>query len=152
RVIHLATHSLTNERHPALSRIVFSRVAKDGTPRPGDLFAKDIYRMTLSADLVVLSSCRSAMGKQQAGEGPMSLSRAFLFAGSKAVVASLWEVNDEATAELMRRFYRHMLKDKLPPSTALAMAQSDFRHHRNERFRNPYYWAGFELYGEWTVC
>ena len=148
-IIHLATHSLTNERHPELSRIVFSRVAQDGSPRPGNLFAKDIYQMKLSADLVVLSSCQSALGRQQPGEGPMSLSRAFLFAGSKAVVASLWEVNDEATAELMQRFYRHMLKDKLPPSGALAMAQSEFRRHRDKKLRDPYYWAGFELYGEW---
>jgi CHAT domain-containing protein len=124
-------------------------VARNGAPRHGDLFAKDIYSMKLSADLVVLSSCQSAIGKQQPGEGPMSLSRAFLFAGSKAVVASLWEVNDEATAELMRRFYRHMLQDKLAPVSALALAQSEFRRHPDSRLRNPYYWAGFELYGEW---
>ena len=105
--------------------------------------------MNLSSDLVVLSSCQGAIGRQQPGEGPMSLARALLFAGSKAVVASLWEVNDEATAELMQRFYRHMVHDKLPPAAALARAQSEFRRHREKRLRNPYYWAGFELYGEW---
>jgi CHAT domain-containing protein len=149
RIVHLATHSVPDESNPELSRIVFSQVSKDGSPRNGELFAKDIYRMNLSADLVVLSSCQGALGKQQPGEGPMSLARAFLFAGSRAVVASLWEVNDEATAELMQRFYRHMIHDKLPPSTALALAQDEFRHHPDERLRNPYYWAGFELYGEW---
>jgi CHAT domain-containing protein len=147
RIIHLATHSLADERHPELSKIVFSRVAKNGAPRKGDLFAKDIYNMKLSADLVVLSSCQSAVGKQQPGEGPMSLSRAFLFAGSKAVVASMWEVNDKATAQLMGQFYQHMVKDRLAPASALALAQSEFR--RDKRLRNPYYWAGFELYGEW---
>jgi tetratricopeptide (TPR) repeat protein len=151
KIIHLATHSLANERHPELSKVIFSQVAKDGSPLPGELFAKDIYRMKLSADLVVLSSCKGAIGKQRPGEGPMSLSRAFLFAGSKAVVASLWEVNDEATAELMKNFYRHMIKDHLPPSTALSMAQLEFRNNRDKRLRNPYYWAGFELYGEWMM-
>ena len=151
RIVHFATHSLPDERHPEFSKIVLSRVTDDGTPRNGDLLAKDIYQMNLSADLVVLSSCRSAVGKQQPGEGPMSLSRAFLFAGTRAVVASLWEVNDEATADLMRRFYGHLVKENLPPSTALSLAQTEFRHHKDRRLHNPYYWAGFELYGEWTA-
>ena len=145
----MTTHSLPDEKHPELAKIVFSQVTEHGGPRPGELFARDIYQMKLSADLVVLSSCQGAIGRQLPGEGPMSLSRAFLFAGSKAVVASLWEVNDEATAELMQRFYRHMVQDKLPPSTALALTQSEFRRHQEKRLRNPYYWAGFELYGEW---
>jgi CHAT domain-containing protein/tetratricopeptide (TPR) repeat protein len=149
RIIHLATHSLPDERHPELAKIVFSQVTEHGNPRPGELFARDIYQMKLASDLVVLSSCQGAIGRQQPGEGPMSLARALLFAGSKAVVASLWEVNDEATAELMQRFYGHMVRDKLPPSAALARAQSEFRRHRDKRLRNPYYWAGFELYGEW---
>jgi CHAT domain-containing protein len=148
RILHFATHSLPDERHPEFSKIVLSRVKPDGSPQAGELFAKDIYQMNLSADLVVLSSCRGAIGKQQPGEGPMSLARAFLFAGSKAVVASLWEVNDEATAALMQSFYRHMEKDKLPPSAALASAQAEFRK-RHDQLQNPYYWAGFELYGEW---
>ena len=150
RIIHLATHSLPDEEHPGLAKIVFSQVTARGVPRPGELLARDIYQMKLSNDLVVLSSCQGAIGRQQSGEGPMSLARAFLFAGSKAVVASLWEVNDEATAELMQRFYRHMVHGKLPPSTALARAQSEFRR-RKDRLHNPYYWAGFELYGEWMA-
>lgn len=94
---------------------MFSRAGKDGTPRPGDLFAKDVYPMKLSADLVVLRFCKSAIGKQQLGEGPMSLSHAFLFAGAKSVVASLWEVNDDATGELMQQFYWYMRQKKSRP-------------------------------------
>src|SRR5437764_9277099 len=101
--------------------------------------------MKLSSDLVVLSSCRAAAGAEGAGEGPMSLSRAFLFAGSRAVLSSVWESDDEATAKLMGQFYRHMLKENLAPLDALAKTQSEFRHHRDSRLRNPYYWAGFEL-------
>ena len=152
KIIHFATHSLTDRRHPELSRIAFSLVSRAGKPQnPGYLMLKDIYRMKLSSDLVVLSSCRGATGKQQAGEGPMSLSRAFLFAGSKAVLATLWEVDDEATAELMALFYKYMLEDKLSPISALRKTQDQFRHHPVARLRNPYYWAGFELYGDWRT-
>jgi CHAT domain-containing protein len=152
KIIHFATHSLIDVNHPELSRIAFSQVSREGKPQtPGFLMLKDIYRMRLSSDLVVLSSCRGATGRQQAGEGPMSLSRAFLFAGSKAVLATLWEVDDEATAELMALFYKYMLEDKLPPISALKKAQDQFRHHPVARLQNPYYWAGFELYGDWTA-
>jgi tetratricopeptide (TPR) repeat protein len=151
QTIHLATHSSTDELNPDRSRIVLSRISRDGKPRPGEVLLKDIYRLKLSADLVVLSSCQSALGKQQAGEGPISLSRAFLFAGAKSVVASLWEVNDDATRELMQKFYTYMRTKKMPPSTALAQAQTDFRKHSDKRLRNPFYWAGFELYGEWRA-
>jgi len=151
RIIHFATHSLVDGEHPELSRIVFSLVSKDGRPQtPGYLMLKDVYRMQLSSDLVVLSSCRGASGQEQPGEGPMSLSRAFLFAGSQAVVAPLWEVDDEATAELMGRFYKYMLQNHLPPVSALRKAQEDFRIHPNTKLHNPYYWAGFELYGDWV--
>jgi CHAT domain-containing protein len=79
----------------------------------------------------------------------MSLARAFLFAGSQSVVATLWKVQDEATGEFMTKFYRHMLREKLSPSEALAETQFEFRHHSNRNYRNPYYWAGIEIYGEW---
>lgn len=149
KIIHFATHSLVDYRHPELSRIVLSLVTKKGTARPGYLLLKDIYAMKLSSDLVVLSSCRGAAGREGAGEGPMSLSRAFLFAGSRSVLSTLWEADDETTAGLMGRFYRHMLNENLSPLDALAKTQFEFRHHRVRRLRNPYYWAGFELYGDW---
>jgi CHAT domain-containing protein len=149
RIIHFATHSLVDYRHPELSRIVLSLVTKEGMAHRGYLLLKDIYRMKLSSDLVVLSSCSGAAGREGAGEGPMSLSRAFLFAGSKSVLSTLWPADDETTAELMGRFYRHMFKDGLSPLDALARTQSEFRRHSSKRLRNPYYWAGFELYGDW---
>lgn len=81
----------------------------------------------------------------------MSLSRGFLFAGSRSVLATLWTVDDEATAEFIGRFYQHLLKEELSPLKALAKTQFEFRHHPVGRFHNPYYWAGFELYGDWLV-
>lgn len=151
RMVHFATHSIVDERHPDLSGILFSLVDRNGRRIPGYLLLNDIYRMKLRADLVVLSSCVSALGRQQAGEGPISLARGFLYAGSRAVVASLWEADDEATAEFMGAFYRHMLKDNLAPSEALSRTQAEFRHHPSRKLRNPYYWAGFELYGDWQA-
>jgi CHAT domain-containing protein len=151
RIVHFATHSIVDDRDPDLSGVVFSLVAKNGHRIRGYLFLKDIYRMRLHSDLVVLSSCRSAAGGQEAGEGPMSLSRAFLYAGSRAVIASLWEADDEITADLMGRLYRHIVKDGLPPAEALARTQAEFRRHPVKTFRNPYYWAGFELYGDWLA-
>ena len=151
KIIHFATHSVIDSRHPELSRIVLSLVLENGVPHPGFLLLKDIYRMSLASDLVVLSSCQTAIGPQDVGEGPMSLSRGFLFAGSKSVLATLWAVDDEATAQFVGRFYKHLLKEHLSPLDALTKTQSEFRQHKNRRLRNPYYWAGFELYGDWLV-
>jgi CHAT domain-containing protein len=151
QIIHFATHSVIDNRHPELSRIVLSLVSENGLPHPGYLLLKDIYRMSLASDLVVLSSCQTAIGPQDVGEGPMSLSRGFLFAGSKSVLATLWAVDDEATAEFVGRFYKHLLKEHLSPLDALTKTQSEYRQHTNRRLRNPYYWAGFELYGDWLV-
>jgi CHAT domain-containing protein len=148
-IIHFATHSLVDEKDPQVSRIRLSQITKDGRPRRGFLFLNEIYRLHLRSRLVVLSSCESATGTRDVGEGPMSLARAFLFAGSQSVVATLWKVQDEATGEFMTKFYRHMLREKLSPSEALAETQFEFRHHSNRNYRNPYYWAGIEIYGEW---
>jgi len=81
------------------------------------------------------------------GEGLVGLSRAFMYAGAPRVVASLWQVDDFATAELMKRFYRGVLVDRLRPAAALAAAQREMRRHA--RWRSPYYWAGFTVIGDW---
>jgi CHAT domain-containing protein len=103
--------------------------------------------MNLAADLVVLSGCRTALGREVYGEGITGLSRAFLFAGAARVVASLWKVDDAATAALMTHFYRGLFVEKLPPATALKAAQVALR--KEERWASPYYWAGFVLQGDW---
>jgi len=97
---------------------------------------------------VVLSACRTALGPDVRGEGLVGLTRGFWYAGAPRVVASLWDVRDQATAELMRRFYRGLLKDGLRPAAALRAAQVSMR--RQERWASPYYWAGFVLQGEWN--
>jgi CHAT domain-containing protein/tetratricopeptide (TPR) repeat protein len=147
RIIHFATHSLLNSQHPQLSGIVLSLVDEDGRPQDGFLRLHDIYNLKLTADLVVLSACKTGLGKEIKGEGLVGLTRGFLYAGAPRVVASLWKVDDRATAELMKLFYQRMLRDGLRPAAALRRAQMDMS--KLPRWAAPYYWAGFTLQGEW---
>ncbi len=147
RIIHFATHGLLNSQHPELSGVVLSLVDEQGRPQDGFLRLHDIYNLKLSADLVVLSACKTGLGKEVKGEGLVGLTRGFLYAGAPRVVASLWKVDDRATAELMKQFYRRMLGDGLRPAAALRMAQ--IAMWRQKRWAAPYYWAGFTLQGEW---
>jgi CHAT domain-containing protein len=103
--------------------------------------------MRLDADLVVLSACQTALGKEIKGEGLVGLARAFIYAGAPRVVASLWEVSDLATAQLMKSFYRGMLQRHLSPAAALRAAQRELS--RDRRWTAPYFWAGFVLQGEY---
>ena len=148
RIVHFATHAFVNSDSPEFSGIALSMVDERGASRDGYVRLSQIYNMKLSADLVVLSACQTALGKDVKGEGLIGLTRAFLFAGATAVVASLWKVDDEATAELMKRFYSGMLgPTQLRPVAALRAAQVSLA--RETRWRDPYYWAGFVLQGDW---
>jgi CHAT domain-containing protein/tetratricopeptide (TPR) repeat protein len=147
RIVHFATHGLLNSQHPELSGVVLSLVDEQGRPQDGFLRLHEIYNLELNADLVVLSACRTALGKDVRGEGLVGLTRGFWYAGAPRVVASLWDVRDRATAELMRRFYEALLKDGLTPAAALRAAQVSM--WKDKRWRAPHYWAGFVLQGEW---
>lgn len=148
RIIHFATHGILNDRHPELSGIVLSMVDELGQPTDGYLRLGDIYTLNLPVQLVVLSACRTGIGKQIRGEGLISLTRGFMYAGAARVVASLWKVDDRATSELMRRFYWHMLKEQKPAAAALRLAQIEVMQ-ASEDWGAPYYWAGFVLHGDW---
>ena len=147
RIVHFATHTLLNNVHPELSGIVLSLVDENGKPQNGFLRLLEIYNLRLSADLVVLSGCQTALGKQVKGEGLIGLTRGFMYAGAARVVVSLWEVNDEATAELMKKFYEAMFKKGMRPAAALRTAQ--LAMWKSPWWKAPYYWAGFELQGEY---
>ncbi len=148
RILHFATHGLLNSVHPELSGLVLSLVDREGRPQDGFLQAHEIYQLKLRADLAVLSACQTALGKEIRGKGLIGLTRAFMAAGVPRVVASLWSVPDAATAELIRRFYRGILKDGLPAAAALRQAQAALR--KEKRWSAPYFWAGFILQGDWT--
>jgi len=148
RVIHFATHALVDNERPQLSGLVLSMVDKHGNPQNGFLNLQDIYNLDLSADLVVLSACETGLGKDYGGEGLVGLTRGFMYAGAKRVVASLWSVSDMATAELMRRFYQGMSQEGLRPSEALRQAQ--IQMWKQQRWKSPYYWAAFQIHGDWN--
>jgi CHAT domain-containing protein len=147
RIVHFATHGLLNSKHPELSGLVLSLVNKDGTPQNGFLGLQDIYNLNLPADLVVLSACQTALGKTIQGEGVVGLTRGFMYAGATRVVASLWEISDQATARLMATFYRSMEQKRMRPAAALRAAQIEM--WRQKRWSSPYYWAAFQIQGEW---
>jgi CHAT domain-containing protein len=148
RIVHFATHGVLDSVHPEESGIVLSLVDRNGRAQDGFLRLHDVYNLDLSADLVVLSACQTALGKEIRGEGLVGLTRGFMHAGVPRVVASLWKVDNRATAELMRRFYGHMLGgEQLPPAAALRAAQIEMA--RSAAWNRPFYWAGFVLQGEW---
>jgi CHAT domain-containing protein len=147
RYVHFATHGFLNSLHPELSGIVLSMVDDKGNPQDGFLLAHEVFNLKLSAELVVLSACRTGLGKEVRGEGLVSLTRGFMYAGAPRVVVSLWSVSDEATAELMTAFYRGMLSEKLRPAAALRAAQISLM--KDGRWQSPFYWAAFTLQGEW---
>src|SRR4029078_9960640 len=107
----------------------------------------DIYNLNLNADLVVLSACETALGRDMKGEALMGLARGLIYAGASRGVASLWKVEDRATATLMKRFYEHLLLGGRPAAAALRAAQIEL--WRDKRWNTPYYWAAFILEGEW---
>lgn len=147
RIVHFATHALSDNKRPELSGLILSLVDQHGQSQNGFLDLEDIYNLHLRADMVVLSACETALGKEIRGEGLIGLTRGFMYAGATRVLASLWKVDDVATAELMARFYKAMEQQGLRPAAALRRAQLAMR--RQKRWVAPYYWAGFQLQGEW---
>jgi CHAT domain-containing protein/tetratricopeptide (TPR) repeat protein len=147
RIIHFATHGLLDTQHPELSGVLLSLVDERGQPKEGFLQLHEIYNLKLPAELVVLSACQTGLGKDVKGEGLVGLTRGFMYAGAARVMASLWKVDDEATAELMKQFYQGMLQEGLAPAAALRAAQVEM-WKENPR-KSPRDWAAFVLQGEW---
>ena len=147
RYVHFATHGYIDSERSDLSAIVLSLVDEQGKPQDGFLRAHEIYNLNLPAELVVLSACETGLGKEIKGEGLVGLTQGFMYAGARRVVVSLWNVNDKATAELMARFYRGMLRENKTPAAALRAAQIEMS--RQKQWQSPYYWAPFVLQGEW---
>jgi len=149
RILHFATHGFLDAQHPELSGLVFSQLDPQGRSRDGFLRLQDVYHLHLNADLVVLSGCETALGKNLRGEGIVGLTHGFFHAGASQVLASLWPVRDRATAELMQRFYHGLFHDGLPASAALRQAQISLWKERT--WRDPYFWAAFILQGDWQA-
>jgi CHAT domain-containing protein len=146
RIIHFATHGFVDLHHPELSGLVLSLRNEKGQRQNGYLRLGDIHQLKLSADLVVLSACDSARGKNLNSEGTIGLPRAFLFAGSRSVLASLWKVDDDAAVAFMKNFYERIKKGEIP-SAALRGAQLEMS--QGKRWSQPFYWAAFVLQGDY---
>jgi CHAT domain-containing protein len=145
--VHFGTHGVFNGEHAELSGIILSLYSEQGEPQAGFLGLHEVYNLNLPVELVVLSACNTAVGKEIRGEGLVGLTRGFMYAGATGVIASLWKVDDDATAELMKDFYSALLQEGLSPSAALRKAQ--IKMWQVDRRRSPYYWAAFVFQGEY---
>ena len=146
RFLHFATHGIIDPLHPEMSGLILSLISRSGKHQDGYLRLGDIYKLKLSADLVVLSACKSALGKDLESEGIIGLPRGFLYAGARSVIASLWKVDDEATAALMNGLYARMQHGE-SPSSALRGAQMEMAG--SAKWWAPFYWAAFVLQGDY---
>ena len=146
-ILHFATHGSLLPSRPENSGLWLSTINREGQKVDGFVGLQDIYSLRAPVDLVVLSACQTGLGKDLRGEGLIGLTRGFMYAGATSVVASVWKVEDEATAELMKRFYTEMLKNGKTPSEALRLAQNSIR--QEPQWSAPHYWAGFTLQGEY---
>lgn len=147
RILHFATHGILNTDHPELSGIVLSMYNQNGESENGILRLNEIYNLDLPVELVVLSGCQTALGKEVSGEGLTNITRGFMYAGASRIVASLWSVDDRVTARLMAIFYRKMLSEHLRPAAALRAAQIEL--FRQSDWKAPYFWASFVFQGDY---
>jgi CHAT domain-containing protein/Flp pilus assembly protein TadD len=142
RWLHFAVHGFVDEARPEYSGLVLSL---DGDSKENGLLqVYEIFNLDLSADLVVLSACETALGKNVRGEGLLGVSRALLYAGAASVVVSLWQVADASTSDLMVRFYRHLMESG---DKAEALRLSKLEMIEDGRYDRPYHWAPFILIG-----
>lgn len=148
QIVHFATHGFLDTEHPELSAIVLTMTDRNGARTDGLMPLPDIYTLDLSAELIVLSACQTGLGKDIKGEGLVGLTHSFMSAGAKSVVASLWKVDDRASAALMGDFYENMLQKGMTPAAALRSAK--LKMMSEKQWSAPYYWAGFVLQGEYT--
>lgn len=137
-LLHLAVHAEVSPLDPSLTALLMS---------DGAISLPEIFNLSLRARLVVLSACRTATGETLAGEGMSSLARAFLYAGSTSIVASLWDIEDRSAAEFMQRFYSNLFAGKASPAEAVRAAEEEMR--RASTWRDVRHWAAFVHYGDW---
>ncbi|MBY0433209.1 MAG: CHAT domain-containing protein, partial [Cyclobacteriaceae bacterium] len=145
-ILHLAMHTLLDNENPEYSELLFNH--DTDSQNDGYLTVAEIYNLKLNAAMVVLSACSSGFGKIQAGEGPISISRAFSYAGCPSVIMSLWKVPDEVTSTIMTDFYAELKKGK-EKDEALRLAQLKFLTETSDPiYHHPYFWAGIVVMGD----
>ena len=146
-IIHLSMHTLVDDRRPAFSKMLFSPGNREGND--GMLNTYEVYSLPLRAMMVVLTSCNTGTGMLVNGEGILSLARGFLYAGSRSVVMSMWEVEDTSAPEVIRGFYKNMRSGQAK-SSALRSARIRFLSTADQARSHPYYWSALVIYGDDT--
>lgn len=145
KFLHIATHGMVNEEKPELSCIL---LAQDTTSTEDNiLYSGEIYNLELNTDLTVLSACETGLGKIAEGEGVIGLTRALLYAGSKNIIVSLWQVSDESTNQLMVNFYKNIFNDK-KEGFALPLSQAKLKLIKEGKYAHPFFWSPFILIGK----
>jgi CHAT domain-containing protein len=145
KILHLAMHTLIDDLNPMFSKLVFTQ-DKDSI-EDGLLNTFEIYNLSLKASMAVLSSCKSGWGKFQTGEGVLSLARGFLYAGVPSIVMTLWEIEDQSSADVMTLFYKHLKKGKRKDE-ALRLAKLEFLSNADMLKSHPYFWGGYVAIGD----
>lgn len=143
RILHLAMHAIADDLHPMRSKLLFS---SSDTVEDGFLNAYELYNLPLNAELAVLSACNTGYGQLARGEGVMSLSRAFSFAGCQSIIMSIWAADDRSTSEIMNSFYQN-LSEGMPKNIALQQAKIAFLDGADGLTAHPYFWAGLVATG-----
>lgn len=144
-VLHLAMHTLINNNQPMLSKLVFSQ--NNDTLEDGLLNTYELFSMDLNAGLAVLSACNTGSGKLLEGEGIMNLARGFIYAGVPAIVMTMWSVDDQSSAEIVKSFYKY-LRNGMPKDEALRQAKLDLLAQGDLLRSHPFYWAAYINVGD----
>lgn len=145
KILHFATHGLIDDRVPALSGLLLAP-SKEPEGDDGFLRLNEIFNLNLNADLITLSACETALGKEVRGEGMIGLTRAFFYAGARSIVASLWMVSDQSTSKLMEDFYQNLVQGK-KSSEALQLAKLKLLKSDDVFYNHPFFWAPFVFMG-----
>jgi CHAT domain-containing protein len=144
-IIHLAMHTLLNDKDPMHSTLIFSQ--RNDSLEDGYLKTYEIYGIPLKAKMVVLSSCNTGTGELYSGEGILSLARGFIYSGSQSVIMSMWEIEDKSGTDIVEMFYDN-LKKGYQKSVALKKARIAFLKNADQLRSHPYFWSALVVYGD----
>lgn len=148
KIIHIGTHAESNNVNPELSRLVFAKNLLDTTTiNDNYLYSYEIYNQNLNSNLAILTACETGKPAYQPGEGMISLAHAFNYAGSKSILTSLWEIDEQSSTRILEYFYEYLEKG-LSKDEALRNAKLDYLSTSEGRIVHPQYWAGLVLMGE----
>jgi CHAT domain-containing protein len=148
RILHIGTHAESNNLSPDFSKLIFS---KSGDPASlegsNELFAFDIYKLNLRAQMAVLTACETGKSTVAPGEGMLSLAHAFTYAGSQSLLVGLWKIDEKASSQITETFYQK-LAEGMDKASALRAAKLQYLGHASGRALSPEFWAGIVLIGD----